>query len=104
MALSSLLRRLLGCTHFSYFDDSISLDFKDSIGHLINCLQRLLRCFGVVLKVEKTQCGTEVKFLGVMLRFEDDGSITIEVSERRRLSLLRTIENHLDSNSMSRED
>ena len=87
-----------------YYDDSASLEFDDGRKmqeHLLLCLKRLLKCFGVCLQEKKIKCGTMVTFLGVVIRFHDDGAITVHIDEERRTALVDAIKLILDESTLS---
>lgn len=64
----------------------------------------MLALLGIEFKESKDQAGTTVEYLGILIRFLPRGAIELSITPKRRLSLMITMQEILDENTLSPAD
>ncbi|KAF4702331.1 hypothetical protein FOZ62_017556, partial [Perkinsus olseni] len=95
------MRAEFKCLAFSYVDDYFFLCDKDQAALCYQIFIRLNEILGFEVKREKSlEPSAEGKLLGILVRIDDD-SITLDICPERAKRLTKTIDDHLQSASIT---
>ncbi|KAF4751063.1 hypothetical protein FOZ63_014559, partial [Perkinsus olseni] len=100
-ALVAIMRAEFKCLAFSYVDDYFFLCDKDQAALCYQIFIRLNELLGFEVKREKSlEPSAEGKLLGILVKIDDD-SITLDICPDRAKRLTKTIDDHLQSASIT---